>query len=100
MAETARDTKGKKAKVQKPKATKIPKNGENGEEASSGKRAAFRAKHIKLLATENPKRDASEAAKRFALYRDGMTVGEYLEAGGTTADVRWDEKNKFIELGD
>jgi len=51
---------------------------------------------IKLLVKENPKR--AGAAERFALYEDGMTVQEYLAAGGLMADVRWDTKMEFISV--
>lgn len=51
---------------------------------------------IKVLAKENPKRGS--AAERFALYKNGMTVDEYIAAGGTRADVNWDTKQGFIEV--
>lgn len=51
---------------------------------------------IKVLVKENPKRAA--AATRFALYKNGMTVDEYIAAGGTRADVNWDVKMQFIEV--
>ena len=51
---------------------------------------------ISILSKENPKR--AKAAERFNLYKEGMTVGKYIEAGGTRADVRWDAKQGFIKL--
>jgi hypothetical protein len=51
---------------------------------------------IKVIVKENPKRAA--AADRFALYKNGMTVDEYLEAGGKRADVNWDVAQGFIEV--
>lgn len=59
---------------------------------------------IKMIATNNPK---SRGAKdRFALYKDGMTVGQYIEASHkagnskalATADVRWDVAAGFISV--
>ena len=52
----------------------------------------------------NPKRGA--AATRFALYRDGMTVGDYIKAvtaaGGksavATADLKFDVARNFIAI--
>lgn len=52
----------------------------------------------------NPKRGA--AATRFALYRDGMTVGEYIaavtKAGAksavATADLKFDVARNFIAI--
>ncbi len=54
---------------------------------------------IKVLAEKNPKRPTSAAGKRFDLYEPGMTVAEFLKAGGWRADIRWDAKQKFIEVG-
>jgi chemotaxis protein histidine kinase CheA len=53
-------------------------------------------REITVLTKENPKR--ADAARRFALYKTGMTVGEYIEAGGYPADVRWDIKQGFIAV--
>lgn len=46
----------------------------------------------------NPKKQGSASYDRFALYREGMTVQEFLEAGGTTGDVKWDTERGFIKL--
>jgi hypothetical protein len=35
---------------------------------------------IKLLAKENPRRKGTEAYERFAKFKDGMTVGEFVKA--------------------
>lgn len=53
---------------------------------------------VRLLATSNPKRAGSAAHNRFAFYQDGMTVGQFLEAGGTMADINFDVSKKFISL--
>ncbi len=61
-----------------------------------------KAQVIRLLVKENPKREGSKSFPRYALYRDGMTVAEYLEAveklGGSSADLRWDVQRKYIAL--
>lgn len=57
-------------------------------------------------AIKNPKRGA--AAGRFALYRDGMTVGDYItavtKAGAksavATADLKFDAARNFIAIQD
>jgi hypothetical protein len=62
------------------------------------------AAKITVLKKENPKRRG--AAVKFALYKDGMTVGEYIDASsaaGTTkrvamADVKWDQTAGFISV--
>ena len=46
----------------------------------------------------NPKRAGSKSADRFALYKDGMTTKEFLEAGGTSADLSYDNAKGFIEI--
>ena len=46
----------------------------------------------------NPKR--STAAERFALYEVGMSVQEYLNAGGLLRDVPYDVSKGFIKLSD
>ncbi len=51
---------------------------------------------IKLLISGNPKR--SDAHRRFAFYKNGMTVDEYIAAGGTRADVNWDVKQQLISV--
>jgi hypothetical protein len=53
---------------------------------------------ITLLAKENPKRPASDAYKRFAKYKTGMTVGEALKAGVTSGDLAYDVKHEFIRI--
>jgi hypothetical protein len=47
----------------------------------------------------NPKRANSNANAMFELYRDGMTVKEYVEAGGGRDWVRWDLSKGYITLG-
>ena len=53
---------------------------------------------IKLLVDKNPKRPSSLAFQRFALYKDGMTIADYVKAGGRTGDVNYDVINKLIEI--
>jgi hypothetical protein len=35
---------------------------------------------IKLLVKENPRREGTEAHARFAKFKDGMTVGDFIKA--------------------
>ena len=55
---------------------------------------------IRLLTTGNPKRAGTDGHRRFALYRDGMTVAAFLAAGGRSADIKWDAERSFIRLDD
>lgn len=47
---------------------------------------------------ENPKKKGSSAHARFALYKVGMTVSEFVAAGGTLGDVKWDAERGFIKF--
>ena len=49
-----------------------------------------------ILSEENPKR--GDAAERFNLYQPGMTIQEYLDAGGKSHDVYYDVDSGFIEV--
>lgn len=53
---------------------------------------------IKILSDGNPKRKGSASYERFALYKNGMTVGKFLEKGGRTADLKWDVSKGFISV--
>jgi hypothetical protein len=54
-------------------------------------------KKIKII-EKNPKKNGTEAYKRYALYRTGMTVGQALEKGVKRMDLTWDSQHKFIEI--
>ena len=45
---------------------------------------------ITLLVTDNPRKPGTGAAIRFALYRTGMTVAEYVAAGGQRSNIATD----------
>lgn len=53
---------------------------------------------ITLLAIENPKRKNTLSFTRFALYKNGMTVGDYIAAGGRSGDVNYDVENGYISI--
>jgi len=53
---------------------------------------------IHLLVKENPKRSGTKSFDRFALYKDGMTIQEYCDAGGDRGDIRWDAAHEFISI--
>lgn len=88
---TPAETKAAPAKATK-KSAPVPT-----EKTGPGRKSAFGdSMKITLIAKENPKR--AKAAERFALYKTGMTIGDYIAAGGTMADVRWDVKQNFISV--
>jgi hypothetical protein len=55
---------------------------------------------IRVSVSANPKKAGSAAAARFALYKDGMTVDDYVKAAGSRkqalVDMAWDRKRGFI----
>lgn len=53
---------------------------------------------IELLTESNPKRPGSATHARFELYKTGMTVADFLAAGGRRVDLRWDADHQFIRL--
>jgi len=55
---------------------------------------------ITVLVDENPKRKNTLAADRFALYENGMTVEEYINAGGRAGDIAHDAAAGYIDLED
>jgi hypothetical protein len=67
-------------------------------QVATKRKSIDKAAIVTILVTENPKRKNSRAHTRFALYKDGSTVGEYLAAGGRTGDLLHDIANKFIEV--
>lgn len=53
---------------------------------------------ITVLVAGNPKKAGSKRAARFALYRDGMTVAQALEAGLYQRDIDKDLKKGYIAV--
>lgn len=71
--------------------------GEKKDRARSSKNFNGELK-ISLLSDKNPKREGSKAHGRFALYKDGQTVAEFVKAGGTFGDLAWDSSRGFIAI--
>jgi len=46
----------------------------------------------------NPKRKPSKSFDRFDLYKTGMTVAEYIAAGGVAGDIMHDVNKGHITL--
>ena len=98
VSSTAQPEHGEDEMAKAKKSAKVSTKTTNGNGAATGKRAEFNAKTIKVLAAENPKRKDSASYKRFALYKDGLTVGKFIEKGGTLGDVHYDVAHKFISV--
>lgn len=45
----------------------------------------------------NPKKQGSSSYTRYELYAVGQTISQFIAAGGTMADVRWDLDRGFIK---
>lgn len=99
------DTKTEKdALMTTPKATpKAPKPRkteaeDNAPEPKRGRPIQNADSRITILVKENPKRPGTAGHARFSLYKNGMTVAEFVAVGGKTVDVAWDSKHNFIKL--
>lgn len=80
-------------------AKKGRKPGKKTTEASGEKRSRInKEQSITLLQKDNPKREGSSAYKNYELYRKAKTVGDFLEAGGTSADLRYDATHGYIKV--
>jgi len=55
---------------------------------------------IQICVPKNPKREGSAGYKRFALYKNGMHIRDFLQAGGKTIDLDWDRERGFIATED
>jgi len=53
---------------------------------------------ITRLSEKNPKREGSKSHVRFAAYKTGMTVEQFIAAGGTYGDLAWDSARSFISI--
>jgi hypothetical protein len=53
---------------------------------------------VRVLAESCPKRPGTKAHDLWQLYRDGMTVADFLRSGGTRAALMWDQERAFIRL--
>jgi hypothetical protein len=86
--------------VKASKTAKASKANGNGETKVKFPNAQRSASVITILVDENPKKKGGAPYDRFALYENGMTVTEFLKAGGLPIDVDWDVAHKFIALSD
>lgn len=53
---------------------------------------------IKVLIKDNPKREGTDAHKRFSKYKTGMKVEEALKAGLRWGDLKWDTAHEHIAI--
>lgn len=66
------------------------------------KKAQYKPKHdprvIVFVQDMNPKMPGTKSHERFALYRQGMTVSQYVAAGGRRDDIAHDVQKGFIRV--
>lgn len=53
---------------------------------------------ITFVSDVNPKKEGSASHARFALYKVGMSIDEFVQAGGTLGDVKWDAERNYIKI--
>lgn len=92
-----------KAKLAVAKATPAPVKAPKAETEEKGPRVSriageLEGKKLVVLVAENPKREGTASHARFALYKNGMTYAEALEAGVKNADIHWDMAHEFISF--
>jgi len=99
---TTKTTKTTAAKATKSKAATSKKSGKAvaPKAPRGGGRPVLHTREqvITLLSKENPKREGTKAFKKWELYKNGMTVGEYLDKGGKRSTLRWDVLHGLISI--
>lgn len=53
---------------------------------------------ITVLAKESPKRAGSNRDIRFSKYKTGMTIRQYIDAGGRASDIKVDVEAGHIKI--
>jgi hypothetical protein len=88
------------------KAAPAPKAAKPADDKPKGKRTNFSALYpedaaLKLLVTENPKKEGSKSYARFQSYFKAKTVGEAMtgDTGVTYQDIVYDIGHGFIKVG-
>lgn len=88
-------------KAKRSRRIKVVEEKKEAEESTpkTSRRARFTEDQvITLLVNENPKRKGTMAWEKWEIYEDGMTVGEYLEAGGKRSTLLYDVEKGYIEI--
>lgn len=55
---------------------------------------------ITVRVDANPKRVGSKAHARFALYKTGDTVEQFMKKGGTYSTLKWDTEHGFVAINE
>lgn len=78
----------------------LTQQGDSAMSETKSRRYANKNAIITVIFKGNPKRPTSLSFARFALYKDGMTVADYLEQGGRSGDINHDVEMGFISLSE
>lgn len=98
----------KQASAPKAAAPKAPKVAKPKAEPKPRTHGGFRDQQVITIGKDkdgqtwgpehNPKRAGSDAHKLFTLYRQGMTVADFVKAGGTGAALKYDSTKGYITV--
>lgn len=77
---------------------KVPTEEKKSRKRGLNEEDPFLKQVIATVKTENPKRKSSKSFQRYALYEPGMTVLQFIKAGGTRGDINWDVAHGHITL--
>jgi hypothetical protein len=99
-AKPAKAAKGKaKAAPKKGKAKAAPKEKKAKKAGGSGRPSSLDGSlKIKKLVPDNPRREGSNRYKRFAKYKDGITVAKLLDSGVSSKGIHTDVDQGYIKL--
>lgn len=85
----------KKAPAEKQPAAKKPKKAAAPER---GRAPSVSDDAVLTYVAENPKRKGTDAFRKFAVYKKGMTIGEVVKKNVDRADVNYNLKRGFIKI--
>lgn len=86
------------AAPKKEKASKAPSSPSAPKAPRAAASSDDAGKKIYRIVKTNPRKENTWGWKSFNVVKDGMTVAEYLKAGGRRNDLAWDVDHKFLEL--
>lgn len=86
-----------KAKLERTGGRKRAAKKKTVEDGKRGRPSDFAGKKLYVKTAENPRREGSHGAASFALIKNGMTIDEFVAAGGRMADLRWDVAKGHVE---
>lgn len=92
------ENKGKAAAAPADKAPKKTRPAAAKKEASEGSGSKYRQSVIKVNVESNPRREGTKAHDMFSKIKNGMTVQDYVDAGGDLGYLAYDVRRKHVDL--